>query len=78
MPLADEVYARVFVNNPEGALVLAEMEKRFVRRVVTEGGIDAVIKTYYHQGQRDVIEWIANRINRANGAITMEQPTDDE
>lgn len=72
MPLADEVYVRVFVNNPEGAQVLAEMERLFVRSVVTEGGIDAVLKTYHQQGKRDVIEWIAARINRANGAITQE------
>jgi hypothetical protein len=77
MPLDPMVYVRVFVNNPEGAQVLEEMERLFVRSVVLEGD-NAALKTYFRQGQRDVIEWIASRINRANGAITMERTTHDE
>lgn len=73
MPLLPEVYARVFEVNPEGAAVLAELEQKFVRGAVTEGGVDGVLKTYQRDGERRVIEWILKRINQANGALPNDE-----
>lgn len=65
--LDPSVYRSVFEASPQGAQVLAELERIFVRSPVLEGGIDAVLKTYDRAGKRSVIEWIVKRINTANG-----------
>ena len=61
-----ETYLDVFERHPAGAAVLEDMIKRFTQPAVTDGGIDAVLKTYQRMGQRRVLDHIINQINRAN------------
>lgn len=60
-------YARLFDANPDGQKVLDDLYRRFCRPAVTEGGVDAVIKTYHRAGARAVVEYILARVNQANG-----------
>lgn len=60
-------YRIVFEDNPIGAGILEELIKMFARPSVSDGGIDAILKTYERGGQRKVLEYIAAQINRANG-----------
>jgi hypothetical protein len=71
-PLPDAAYARVFDEFKEGQQILEELTLRFARPAKLEGGIDAVLQTYHRDGARSVIEWIVNRINRANGVPASE------
>jgi len=71
-PLAPEVYARVFENHAEGVQVLEDLVRRFHRPAVTEGGIDAVLKTYHREGARAVVDFIINRVNQARGVDVNE------
>lgn len=66
-------YADVFEINKQGARVLDDMIRRFARPAVNKGGIDAILQTYQRMGAREVIEFIANQINRANG-LPVDQP----
>lgn len=59
-------YARVF-GSPEGELVLDEIVRLFGHRSpITEGGIDAVLKTYVREGSAKVPDFILRRIAVAN------------
>lgn len=60
-------YKAIFEDHRTGARILEDLIKRFARPAVTEGGIDAVLKTFNNAGQRKVIDFIAARINQANG-----------
>lgn len=71
-PLPAEVYARVFENHAEGVQVLEDLVRRFHRPAVTEGGIDAVLKTYHREGARAVVDFIINRVNQARGVDVNE------
>lgn len=62
-----ETYLDVFERHPAGAAVLEDLIKKFTQAAVTEGGIDAVLKTYQRMGQRRVLDHIINQINRAQG-----------
>jgi hypothetical protein len=66
-PVDPACYARLFEGNSDGELVLQELVALFARPAVTEGGIDAILKTYDRNGSRRVVEFIANKINTANG-----------
>lgn len=66
-PLDPAVYARVFEGHREGIQILEELARIFARPAVLKGGIDAIIQTYHHNGQRSVVEFIVNKINTANG-----------
>ncbi len=72
--ITPETYLNVFESHPEGRLILEDLTRRFARPAVCKGGIDAVLETYQRDGQRRVLEYIVNQINRANGA---EQPEED-
>ena len=62
-----EDYRDLFEVDRRGARILEHLAKIFVREPVTEGGIDAVLKTYMNAGQRKPLDFIVNQINRANG-----------
>ena len=70
------MFREVFEQHPTGALILEHLIQRFTRPAVTEGGIDAVLKTYLRQGQRQPLDYILAQMNRANGVHT-EGETDD-
>jgi len=59
-------YARVFTS-PDGEVVLDELVRIFGHRAPsTEGGIDAVLKTYTQSGSAKVPDFILRRIAAAN------------
>lgn len=60
-------YADLFEVDKRGARILDDLVLRFARPAVNKGGIDAVLQTYQRMGAREVLEFIANQINRANG-----------
>lgn len=62
-----DTYLDVFERHPAGAAVLEDLIARFTQPAVTDGGIDAVLKTYQRMGQRRVLDHIINQINRAQG-----------
>jgi hypothetical protein len=71
-PVDPLIYQRLF-DQGDGALVLEELLAIFAKPAVTEGGIDAVLKTYQRAGARSVVEFIVQKMNTANGV-----PADDE
>lgn len=61
-----ELYRQIFEVDKRGAAILEHMVARFSKPASVEGGIDAVLKTYLHMGERNVVQHIINMINRAN------------
>ncbi len=62
-----EMYREVFESSMAGQVVLDDLVARFTERAVTDGGIDAVLKTYLRMGENNVVQHIVRQINRANG-----------
>lgn len=60
-------YSDLFEVDRRGAAILEDLILRFTRPPVTDGGIDAVLKTYERMGQRRVIDFIVGQINQASG-----------
>lgn len=60
------MYARVFEEHREGALILLDLESRFTRGAKLTGGLDAILQTYYCDGSRRVVEFIAKRCDQAH------------
>ena len=69
-----ELFREVFEVDKRGAAILESLITRFSQPAVTEGGIDAVLKTYERMGSTKVVHFIVGQINRANGVA----PTDIE
>lgn len=67
MSVDPDIYKQIFEDDRRGAAIFEELVARFARPAVTTGGIDAVLQTYHRDGARRVVEYIASRINRANG-----------
>lgn len=69
--LTPELVARycreLFEVDQRGAAVLEHLVQRFAQPAVTDGGIDAVLKTYHRMGANAVIQYLVAQINRANG-----------
>ena len=63
----DAMFKRVFEEHHEGRSVLELLIQRFARNACTVGGIDAILTTYKQAGNREVLDHIVLRINRANG-----------
>lgn len=62
-----QTYRDVFESHPAGVLVLEDLIRRFSKPATTNGGIDAVLKTYLHMGEHNVVQHIVKQINRAHG-----------
>ena len=60
-------YKDLFETDKRGARILEHLVRIFVKDPVTEGGIDAVLKTFTFAGQRKPLDFIVKQINRANG-----------
>lgn len=69
-----ELFREIFEVDKRGAAILEYLVTRFSRPAVTDGGIDAVLKTYERMGEQKVVQHIVGQINRANGVT----PTDLE
>ena len=63
----DAMFKRVFEEHHEGRIVLELLIQRFARNACTVGGIDAILTTYKQAGNREVLDHIVLRINRAKG-----------
>ena len=63
----DAMFKRVFEEHHEGRIVLELLIQRFARNTCTVGGIDAILTTYKQAGNREVLDHVVLRINRANG-----------
>lgn len=66
--LPPEMYARLFVNHAEGALILEELFQRFGGNPYRKGGLEAQRATDFACGQNDVVNFITSRINAASEA----------
>lgn len=64
-----ELYRDIFEVDKRGAEVFADLYARFANhaKVHTDGGIDAILKTYRSSAHREVIEHIVRMCNLANG-----------
>jgi hypothetical protein len=60
------LFLEVFETDRRGAAILEHLVKRFSLPAVTDGGIDAVLKTYERMGAGSVVQYIVGQINRAN------------
>ena len=72
-----EMYKEVFEDHPTGRLVLDDLIRKFTRPAVTDGGIDAVLKTFNHAGQRKPLDHIVTQINRAHGVSDTQGEQED-
>lgn len=72
----DQMFKRVFEEHHEGRIVFDALVNRFARNAVTVGGIDAILKTYVQAGNREVLDYILLRIDRANGVQEPEEDND--
>lgn len=71
--LTEHDYKQVFEDSAQGQAILDELVSRFSMGPSFDEH-NAVLKTYYREGQRSVINFILSRINRANGVNDNEQP----
>jgi hypothetical protein len=62
-----ELFREIFEVDKRGAAILESLITRFSQPAVTDGGIDAVLKTYERMGSNRVVQYIVGQINRANG-----------
>lgn len=71
----DALYKAIFQDDQRGAAVFDDLYKRFAfgAKVHTDGGIDAVLKTYRSSAHREVVEYIVRRCNRAAGVDDDQQ-----
>lgn len=69
-----KLFREIFEVDKRGQAILEYLITRFSQPAVTDGGIDAVLKTYERMGSTKVVQHIVGQINRANGVT----PTDIE
>lgn len=63
-----ELYRDIFEHDARGARILEDLHARFGRvSVHTEGGIDAVLKTFKSGAQAAVVGYILNQVAKGNG-----------
>lgn len=73
------LYRDIFELDRRGAALLEDLVARFGNaKVYTEGGTDAVLKTYQAAGQREVVDFILRQINNANGAPDPQPPEEGD
>lgn len=62
-----EDYKLIFEDNRTGQKIFEDLLLKFGRLPAKEGGIDRVLNQFEYSGQRRVIDFIALRIDQANG-----------
>lgn len=67
MTATSNTYQRLFEQNSDGRDALEDLMRRFSSQQPFVAGADGERETCYRLGQRSVIEYIVNQINRANG-----------
>lgn len=70
------LFADVFETDLRGRACLEYLERRYCAgdAVVTDGGIDAVLKTYRKAAHRELLDHIHMQIGRANGETSSPTP----
>lgn len=70
-------YCAIFEDDTRGQVIFEDLYTRFAgsAKVHTDGGIDAVLKTYRDAAHREVIEYIVRQVNRHKGV--NDSPTDE-
>jgi hypothetical protein len=71
------MYREVFESTKAGQIVLDDLIRRYSKPASTTGGIDAVLKTYLHMGEHNVVQHIVKQINRAHGVPDTQGESDD-
>jgi hypothetical protein len=62
------LYRDLLDTDRRGQVILEDLIKRFGRaKVHTDGGIDAVLKTYRTAAHRELLDYILAMINAGNG-----------
>lgn len=61
-----DLYHQIFEVDKRGAAILEDLVTMFSKTACTEGGIDAVLKTYLRMGENNVVQHIVRQINIAN------------
>lgn len=62
------LYRDLFEIDARGRVVMEDLHARFgIVKVTTQGGIDAVLKTYKSAAHAEVVGYMLNRIAQANG-----------
>lgn len=73
-----DLYRDIFETDARGAAILEDLHARFGSpKVVTVGGIDAVLQTYSSTAKSTVIAYILNRIDQANGRRPINPQEED-
>lgn len=74
------VYHDIFEVDKRGAAIFEDLYHRFASKakVHTNGGIDAVLKTYQDAAHREVIEYIVTMVNRGNGVDDSPTPQEND
>ena len=65
-------YARIFEGNPDGIRILDDLVRHFARNPWQKGGRAAERETMRRLCHREVIDYIVQRINQANGVELLE------
>jgi len=66
-------YADIFEVDRRGARVFEDLVRRFYRPPSKAGGIDRILDAHEFIGRRQILDFIANQINRANGVQDDQQ-----
>lgn len=68
-------YKAIFEDDRRGAAIFDQLYSVFASKVFVPGGHEGDRQTCYNAGTREVIEYIARQINRANG---VQDPNQNE
>lgn len=60
-------YADLFEVDKRGARILEDLIQKFYRPPAKSGGIDRILDAHEFIGRRQVLDFVATQINRANG-----------
>jgi len=71
--LQPQLYKDVFEDDRRGAAILDELIRRFGRNPYVPGGLEGARQTDFNAGQNNVVQFLINRINQANGVEENEQ-----
>jgi hypothetical protein len=76
----DGYYHDIFEVDKRGHAIYEDLYARFAAhaKVHTDGGIDAVLKTYKSAAMREVIEYIVTRVNRGAGVPDLQPPQEND
>ena len=75
-----QLYLDVFETDARGAAIFEDLYRKFVKAqpsVVTDGGIDAVLKTYQRAAHRQVLDYITKMCNAGRGVYDSPTTTQE-